>query len=67
MKYKIGDILCYEDKFENTIVGSVYFLITDVDVDEVLYYFMCLDDEVDPNASYSITFVDSSPKWRKVS
>jgi hypothetical protein len=27
---------------------------------------MCLDDEAEPNESYSITFTDSSPKWKKV-
>jgi hypothetical protein len=64
MKYKIGDILCYEDTFEKTVVSFTHFIITDVD--ERTYYVMCLDDEAEPNESYSITFTDSSPKWKKV-
>jgi hypothetical protein len=65
MKYKIGDILCYEDTFENTIVDSVHFLITNVDY--LLYYVMCFEDEIGPNEIYNINMIDSSPKWRKVS
>jgi len=65
MKYKIGDILCYEDTFENTIVDSAFFLITDVD--ERYYYVMCLEGDADPDELYNINMTDSSPKWRKVS
>jgi hypothetical protein len=67
MKYKIGDILCYEDTFENTIVDSVHFLITDVD--KRYYYVICLEGdegEADPNEIYNINMIDSSPKWKKI-
>jgi hypothetical protein len=64
MKYKIGDILCYEDTFEETVVSFTHFVITDVD--ERTYYVMCLDDEVHPDESYNISWVNSSPKWKKV-
>ena len=66
MKYKIGDIVCYEDTFENSIViiDSAFFLITDVD--KRSYYVMCLEGDADPNDLYDINMIDRSPKWKKL-
>ena len=64
MKYKIGDILCYEDAFEEPIIIFTHFIITDVDNN--IYHVMCLDGVIHPDESYNVSWIDSSPKWKKV-
>ena len=65
MKYKIGDILCYEATLEGNLIGFTHFIITDAGNN--IYHVMCLDDEVQLDESYNVSWIDNSPKWNKVS
>jgi hypothetical protein len=69
MKFQIGDIACYNDPLfdEGTFVSS-YFIVSDI-VDDERYYMLPLNAYGNENGEiedYLITWINSSPKWKKV-
>lgn len=69
MKFQIGDIACYNDPLfdTNTFIAS-YFIVSDI-VDDERYYMLPLNAYGNENGEiedYLITWINSSPKWKKV-